>query len=53
MSRLSEKTIEINYCSQLSGVFGGQLLFFGLTQLQEARMGFDAMTSVGGVMLLL
>lgn len=53
MTRLSEKTIEINYCSQLNLAMGGGLIWFGLTQRQEALLGFDAMTNLGGHLLIL
>lgn len=40
--RLPEKTIELNFCSQVVGLYGGPCFWFGLTQKQEARAGFDA-----------
>lgn len=46
--RVAEKTIELNFCSQLSAAYQGQLIWFGLTQKQEAKAGFDACTALGG-----
>jgi hypothetical protein len=40
--RLPEKTIELNFCSQLAAFYGGPCFWFGLTQKQEARAGLDA-----------
>jgi hypothetical protein len=51
--RLSEKSIEINLCSQLPQVWNRRVLWFGLTQTQEARAGFDACTRLNGRILLL
>ncbi len=50
--RLSEKTLEINICSQLSNRYSGRLIWFGLTQKQEARAGFDTCTKIGGRLFL-
>jgi len=48
MPRLSEKTLELTICSQIS-FFSGQLMtWFGLTQQQEAHAGFDACTAIHG-----
>ena len=41
--RIAEKTIELNFCAQLTARCRG-LLWFGLTQKQEAAAGFDACT---------
>jgi len=49
--RLNEKTIELNFCSQMLLKFGHSLIWFGLTQRQEAKLGFDACTELGGRML--
>lgn len=50
--RLSEKTIEMLLCSQLSRLFDRDLFWFGLTQKQEARAGFDiGMESDGRLVL--
>ncbi len=50
--RLSEKTIELNICAQISQNIGGQVLWFGLTQAQEAISGFDAATRLNGRLIL-
>ena len=50
--RLSEKTLELNFCSQLPWKFGTPLIWFGLTQREEARLGFDACTAIGGRLLV-
>lgn len=39
--RISEKTIEINFCSQFSALIKNDTIWFGLTQQQEAKLGFD------------
>ena len=44
LERLSEKTLELNFASQLNHRCGGTLLWFGLTQKQEAECGFDIAT---------
>ncbi|MCX5794883.1 MAG: hypothetical protein NTY77_05265 [Elusimicrobia bacterium] len=51
--RLSEKTIELNLCAQIRAAVGRELFWFGLTQKQEARAGFDACTRLSGKLLLL
>lgn len=45
--KLSEKTLELNFASQLNHACGGKLLWFGLTQQQEAEQGFDIATRIG------
>jgi len=50
--RLSEKTIELNFCAQLNSIYRGRIIWFGLTQRQEARLGFDTCTRMGGKLLL-
>jgi hypothetical protein len=50
--RLSEKTIELNVCSQLTQYLRGRIIWFGLTQRQEARAGFDAAIKLGGRLIL-
>ena len=47
LDKLSEKTLELNFASQLNHHCGGNLLWFGLTQQQEARAGYDIATRVG------
>jgi hypothetical protein len=48
--RISEKTVELNFCSQFTRLFNGGIIWFGLTQRQEAQAGFDACTKVGGLL---
>ncbi|WP_369915939.1 hypothetical protein AB8810_06955 [Xanthomonas sp. NCPPB 3005] len=52
--KLSEKTLELNICAQTSQFVGAKqrLFWFGLTQKQEARAGFDACTKLGGRLLV-
>ena len=52
--KLSEKTLELNICAQVhTAVFPrARLIWFGLTQRQEARMGFDTCAKLGGRLLL-
>ena len=35
--RLPEKTLELNFCAQFSEAFAGEVIWFGLSQRQEAR----------------
>jgi hypothetical protein len=46
--RVAEKIIELNFCAQFAGLFPSPVIWFGLTQKQEAKLGFDACTKVGG-----
>ncbi len=50
--RLSEKTIELNSCAQVAGSAQTPILWFGLTQKQEAAAGFDVAIKMGGRLLL-
>ncbi|MBF1802934.1 hypothetical protein [Alloalcanivorax profundimaris] len=52
--KLSEKTLELNICAQASQKVSAtqQLFWFGLTQKQEAKAGFDACTELGGRLLI-
>jgi hypothetical protein len=50
--RLSEKTIELNFCAQVTASAPTPILWFGLTQKQEAAAGFDAAIKMGGRLLL-
>ncbi len=50
--RLSEKTIELNICAQINQNLRSKILWFGLTQAQEAKSGFDAATRLHGRILL-
>ena len=51
--RLAEKTLELTICSQLGFFLGRRMVWFGLTQEQEAVAGFDACTRLGGKLLFL
>ena len=51
--RISEKTIELNFCAQATFLCGLGLKWFGLTQRQEAKAGFDACGKLGGRLLIL
>jgi hypothetical protein len=63
--RLAEKTLELTLCCQLGSMLHGrswwpgpnpfspQPLWFGLTQAQEARAGFDAATRLGNGRIIL
>lgn len=60
--RLSEKTIELNFCAQFLGSYSPfrmhpawhdmRIVWFGLTQKQEAQAGFDACTKIGGHLMI-
>ena len=50
--RLSEKTLELNFCSQFAAACPSPILWYGLTQLEEAELGFDVATRVGGTSVL-
>ena len=50
--RLSEKTIEINICAQINQYMRSRIIWFGLTQAQEAIAGFDTAARLGGKILL-
>ena len=50
--RISEKTVELNLCAQISQHLNQRILWFGLTQKQEASLGFDAATNLNGRALL-
>lgn len=52
LERLSEKTLELNFASQLNHRSGGKLLWFGLTQDQEAKCGFDIATRLGSALFI-
>lgn len=55
-ARLSEKSLELTFCAQFSAElfhrhyipWSHRMVWFGLTQLQERQLGFDAVTSLGG-----
>lgn len=50
--RLSEKTIELNICAQINQYLNRRIVWFGLTQRQEAKMGFDTAFELGGRILI-
>jgi hypothetical protein len=50
--RVSEKTLELNLCTQFSEHVQGRTLWFGLTQRQEAQWGFDASSKLGGQLII-
>jgi hypothetical protein len=50
--RLSEKTVELNICAQISQNIRQRIVWFGLTQIQEAKAGFDAAFNLNGRVLL-
>ena len=50
--RLSEKTLEINICAQINGFSKQRIIWFGLTQKQEARAGFDVYSRIGGRLII-
>lgn len=50
--RLREKTLELNFCAQFERLAKSPTLWFGLTQKQEARAGFDACTRLGGKLFI-
>ena len=49
--RLSEKTLELNICSQISNLLANRVFWFGLTQKQEAIAGFDSCFKLKGRLL--
>lgn len=56
--KLSEKTIELTACAQFGQFLervdpGKRIVWFGLTQKEERRYGFDASTQIGGLALIL
>lgn len=51
--KLSEKTIELNICAQLSRLLPEGMFWFGLTQKQERRAGFDACTRLGSRLVVI
>lgn len=50
--RIPEKTIELNFCAQVTAVLQRRVIWFGPTQKQEAQLGFDACTKLGGRLLI-
>lgn len=50
--RLREKTLELNFCTQFERFVNRPIIWFGLTQRQEAEAGFDACTRLGARLFL-
>jgi hypothetical protein len=50
--RIAEKTVELNFCAQANAACRRRLIWFGLTQRQEAQAGFDACTKHNGRLLI-
>lgn len=50
--RLREKTLELNFCTQFERFVNSPIIWFGLTQKQEAQAGFDACTRLGARLFL-
>lgn len=46
--RLAEKSIELNFCHQMSLVLGQPIWWFGTTQLQERNAGWDVAGQIAG-----
>jgi len=46
--RIAEKSIELTTCAQLGTSVGKRMVWFGLTQAQERKYGYDAATNLGG-----
>jgi hypothetical protein len=51
--RISEKTVEINYCAQFDLGERRPAFWFGLTQEQEKRAGYDVFSTSPGRLLVL
>ena len=50
--RITEKTIELTFAAQCAAFMPAQPIWFGLSQQQEARLGFDACTRMNAALLL-
>jgi hypothetical protein len=52
--KLSEKTLELNICAQFYAHLKGtaNIFWFGLTQKQEAKAGFDACVKLNGLLFI-
>ena len=50
--RLSEKTLELNICAQINERTSRRHIWFGLTQKQEAKAGFDACARFNGRLII-
>ncbi|HQM27680.1 MAG TPA: hypothetical protein PKW97_14365 [Syntrophorhabdus sp.] len=52
--RLSEKTLELSLCAQFAAQWNlRNAIWFGLTQTQEKKLGFDACSRISGRLLIL
>tara|TARA_B100001079_G_scaffold256042_1_gene252169 strand:+ start:1342 stop:1965 length:624 start_codon:yes stop_codon:yes gene_type:complete len=51
--RLSEKTLELNFCAGLPRALGLDVFWIGLTQEEEKSFGFDHCTNMGGMFLII
>lgn len=47
-ARLSEKTVELNFCHQMSRYVGSPVWWFGTTQKQEQEAGWDIASRIQG-----
>jgi len=50
---ISEKTLELNICSEISRWLKKRIIWTGLTQKQEAKAGWDACTRINGRFFIL
>jgi len=50
--KLSEKTLELNFCYQFPALSKCNVLWLGLTQRQEAQEGFDACAKMHGRLII-
>jgi hypothetical protein len=52
--RVSEKTVELNFCAEATAFLrpAQRLIWFGLTQGQEAMWGFDTCAKLGGRIMI-
>jgi hypothetical protein len=51
--RIAEKSIELTACAQLGALLGKRMVWFGLTQAQERKYGYDAAANLGGKAFIL
>lgn len=50
--KISEKTLELNFCYQFPALLKCNVLWLGLTQRQEAQEGFDACAKMHGRVII-
>ena len=50
--RITEKTIELTFAAQCAAFMPAKPIWFGLSQQQEARLGFDACTRMNAALML-